>query len=300
MSADQAFPAQQLDELLEASPGRIGAYLKDLDSGATYERRSDDRFPTASIFKVSVMVELFRQAEAGVVSLNERRRLENDRFSTHGTGHLKLLQDEPELTLRDYCRLMMGISDNMATDLLIEVLGTDAICATMEALGLPNTRASMPIGRWHYLLGNMGNVPFNRTNDAILLRNLRAGKQDWKGLAASDSLGNNVTTPREIGALVEEIHLGRTISPRASAEMLSMLNCSVRSGLIPRDIRKDVAIANKYGSGGGVKGDVGIVYLPTGPLLVSAILFCPTGGGEAIPEVARLAVAARAPECLAH
>ena len=293
------FPKERFDPFLRSISARIGVFIKDLDTGTVYEYAADDRFPTASICKLPVMVELFRQAAAGKLSLDERRKLERHNFSTWGTGSLKFLEGEPELTLRDYCRLMICISDNMATDFLIDLLGIEAINATCDKLGFTNTRTSMSMGRWHYMVCDMDDIACNPENDKILLKKYRSGHRNWNGLAFRDSLDNNVTSPRDIGTLLEKIQLGEIVSREASAEMLGILKASA-AGMIVRDLKWNVEVANKYGSGCGVKGDVGIVYLPTGPLLVSAILFSSTGGDNWISEVARLAVEGLSPESLAR
>ena len=299
VNVKREFPRERFDQELRSISPRIGVYVKDLDTGTVYEYAADDRFPTASICKLPVMVELFRQAAEGKFSLDERRKVDRNDFSTWGTGSLRFLEDLPELTLRDYCRLMICISDNMATDFLMDLLGVDAVNATIEKLGFTNTRTSMPMGRWHYLVCDMGDVACNPENDKILLKKYRSAYRNWNGLASRDSLDNNVTSPRDTGTLLEKIHLGEIVSPEASAEMLGILKARA-GGMIAGNVQWNVEVANKYGSGCGVKGDVGIVYLPTGPLLISAILFCTTGGGDWISKVARMAVEAFSPESLAR
>src|ERR1051326_742947 len=108
MTARDLLPRDELDRIAADFTGRIGFSIEDLATGAMHEHGADQRFPTASVCKLPIMVELFRQAEAGLLSLSERRRLRGD-LSTHGSGLLKLLEDEPALTLRDYCRLMIAI-----------------------------------------------------------------------------------------------------------------------------------------------------------------------------------------------
>ena len=115
---NKQLPTAACDQIAADFRGRIGFYIEDLTTGITHEYNADQRFPTASVCKVPVMIELFHQAETGNLSLDDRHRLHGD-ISTHGSGMLKLMEDEPELTLRDYCRLMISISDNMATDFLL-------------------------------------------------------------------------------------------------------------------------------------------------------------------------------------
>ena len=290
--------SESIDRLLSSCPARIGVYVKDLDSGATYEHAADDLFPTASVCKVPVMVELFNQAHQGALSLDDRRRLDRS-ISIWGGGVLPMLRDAPELTLRDYCRLMIVRSEDMATDVLMGVVGFDAINATMDQLGFHRTRVNMTMGRWHALVCDMKEFPADHENHPRLLKRYYAGHRDWNTIASRGSLENNVTSPRDIGGLIEQIHLGRVVSPDASAQMLDMLKACTSRNMIPRDLHKLVPVAHKVGSGCGVKADAGVVYLPTGPLLVSVILFDKAGGAQWIGDVARLAVQALSPESIA-
>ncbi|MAG37035.1 MAG: hypothetical protein CL878_12435 [Dehalococcoidia bacterium] len=294
------FPAEALDRIAAQFPGRLGLYIEDLATGANHEYGAGHRLPTASICKIPVMIELFRQAEAGLLSLSERRRLSGD-ISTHGTGLLALLEDEPELTLYDYCRLMIGVSDNMATDLLLDVVGVSSVNTTLDALGFVNTRTSMTMGRCHYLMAGMVDQPCTRQNDEILLEHIRAGRIDPSSLPFQDGPQNNVTAPREMGAILGQLYRGQIVSAPASAAMISLLKGCQHRAMIPRHIAPDVAIAHKHGSSSRIKGDVGIVFLPTGPLIIAALALASRGadgnaGADAIAEISRLTVAALSPE----
>ncbi|MDP6065603.1 MAG: serine hydrolase [SAR202 cluster bacterium] len=107
-----SLPTQEMDRVADEFGGGVGFYVKDLATGTLHECNADQRFPTASICKIPVMIELFRQAEEGELSLLDRRRLKQP-ISAAGTGVLRMMEDDPELTLRDYCRLMIQASDNM-------------------------------------------------------------------------------------------------------------------------------------------------------------------------------------------
>ena len=143
------------------------------------------------------MAELFRQDAEGILSLDDRKRME-DRYSPHGSGQLKLMRDEPEITLRDYCRMMITISDNMATDLLMEAVGIPNINTFLDRLGCPNTRTSVTMGRYHYRMTYQDDLPTNRANDVLQAEASAAGANDYKSVSYSDSLENNVAAPGEM------------------------------------------------------------------------------------------------------
>ena len=289
-----------MDRHADDFAGRAGFFVKDLDSGAEYEYHADDRFPTASVFKVSVMVTLYQLAEAGRISLDDRHRVAPD-ISTHGTGHLSWLHDAPELTLRDHCRIMIGVSDNMATDTIVRAVGLDAINTMLDKQGLVNTRVPMEIGQWHYLMVEMGNEPISRKRDERQLEKCKKGEYGDDGLAYSDSLANLVAGPRDMGILLERLHRGELAAPESTATMIDLMRPS--SGMIKAVLKPDVIphVASKKGSSRRIKADVGIVYLPTGPLIISAFTLEDgetKAGGPVIEQITRLAIESFAPEVL--
>ncbi len=287
----------QLDQIAADFRGRIGFYIEDLKSGATRHYNRNRCFPTASVCKIPVMIELFRQVEEGCLSLDERHRLHSE-ISTHGSGLLSLLRDEPELTLHDYCRLMICVSDNMATDQLIEIVGPKSTNAMLDALGFPDTRTSVTLGRYHYRMYGMDDEPCNRENDRVLAERSRMRGVDHDCLSFHDSLENNVSTPQDMASILKQLYYAQMVSPGASAAMLDMLRGGRDRRMIPRHLDRELPIAHKYGSSGRIKGDVGIVYLPTGPLIISAFALASdddAAGDEAIAEISRLAVKAISP-----
>ena len=294
------FSTEKLDQIAVDFRGRIGFYVEDLTTGATHQHNETQRFPTASVCKIPVMIELFRQVEEGRLSLDERRRLQGD-ISTHGSGLLSLAEDEPELTLRDYCRLMISVSDNIATDFLMGVVGLESINAMLDALGFPNTRTSVTLGRYHYRMFGMGDLPCNRENDKLQRERSRTHGADFNSVSFQDSLENNVATPEDMGAILKQLYHGQIVSRQASAAIIELLKTGKDRRMIPRDLDADISIAHKYGSSGRIKGDVGIVFLPTGPLIISAFALASEDnirGDSAIAEISRLAVEAFSPDSI--
>ena len=302
MQMSKQFPTAACDKIATDFHGRIGFYIEDLTTGIAHEHNADQRFPTASVCKVPVMIELLRQVEIGTLSLDDRHRLQGN-ISTHGSGMLKLMEDAPELTLRDYCRLMISISDNMATDFLLEVVGLESVNATLDAIGFPNTRTSVTLGRYHYRMFGMDDVPCNRENDVVQQERAQVHGTDFNSLSFQDSLENNVATPRDMGSILKQLHAGQVVSPQASAAMIEMLKLCNDRRMIPRDLKPDIPTAHKIGSSGRIKGDVGLVFLPMGPLVISAFALASDDGirgDAAIAEIARLAVEAFSPESIAQ
>ncbi len=294
------FPICEMDAIVEEFDGRMGFFLEDIATGETHECASSQRYPTASVCKITVMAELFRQDAEGSLSLGDRMRMQ-DRYSAHGSGQLKLMQDEPEMSLRDYCRMMMTISDNMATDLLMETVGIPNINAFLDRLGYSNTRTSVTMGRYHYRMTYQDDLPTNRANDMLQAEASAAGANDYKSVSYSDSPENNVAAPGDMGDIMKRMYEGTLVSPQASSEMLGMMKNARDDRMIRRDLPREIVVAQKSGSSGRIKGNVGIVYLPSGPMIVSAFATANSNdvrADEAIAEVCRLAYAAFCPEVL--
>lgn len=302
--AENTFPTAEIDRVGEEFDGRFGIYVEDLNSGTSYGYCDNERLPTASVCKVTVMMELFRQAEAGELSLDDRLRFNGDTICRGGSQVLDTTQDAPELTLRDYCRLMITVSDNTATDFLMEIVGDGAVNTMLDDMGYTQTRTSVTLGRYHYRMAGLGDdVPTCPENDVLQRENSKAHGHDYDSLSYSDSPENNVAAPREMADMLKKMHRGQMLSASSSEEMLGMLRYGRDRRMIPRHIKPEIAIAHKYGSSGIIKGNVGIIYLPSGPLIVAGFALGRPGndgelGSVAIARVTRLAAAAFSPDSL--
>ena len=290
-----SLPDLQLDALIAAFPGEVGLVVRDLTDGRTYAHEADRRFLTASVFKLPVMVELFRQAEAGLHGFDDQHLI-HEGLCRHGT-HAEESAVGTAWSLLDLCRRMIADSDDIATDLILEVIGVDAVNPTMEALGFVNTRVCMPIGRWHYRAVGLGEAPINPENDAIGMGRVRAGQIDFAGPAYTDLQDNNVTSARDMADMLERIRAGTLLSPDASKRMLEMLHGCEHRGMIPRHLDPAIPVAHKIGQSERIRADVGIVEVPRRPLIISALTLAEEVGDarpgrELVAEVARLGVEA--------
>ena len=295
-------PDQALDDLLAAFPGHAGLIVKDLADDRTYAHDVDRRFPIASVFKVPIMVELFRQVEAGIRRLDDRYQV-HDELCRHGTRR----DDCPvgsTWSLGDLCERMIAESNNVATDLILEVIGLESVNHAMDTLGFANTRVCMPIGRWHYMMVGLDTAPINAENDAIANERIGAGSIDFTALPFTDSLSNNVTSARDMADMLEQIYGGRLLGPTSSRQMLAMLHRCGHRRMIPCHVDPTVPIAHKIGQSARIRADVGIVELPQRPVVVAALttaveLGKARPGCELIANVVKHVVAALYPEALA-
>ena len=126
-------------ERVKAFPGHTSIYFKDLTSGETFSYNADEPMSAASVIKLTVMAELFRQIDAGIIS-REQKLVVKDENRVPICGVLTLMHTGMEVTPIDLCWLMITISDNMATNMLIDLLGIPNIQANIERLGLQGVK----------------------------------------------------------------------------------------------------------------------------------------------------------------
>ena len=138
-SADTAQLRRTLDAMIARHRGIVGYAIHDLETGARLGHRADEPFPTASLIKVPILVTLFTLAEQGMIGLDDPLTvLRIDKVG--GAGQLQFLHDGAQITVRDAAWLMTTISDNTATNLLLDRIVIRRVWARMDSLGLPRTR----------------------------------------------------------------------------------------------------------------------------------------------------------------
>ena len=129
---------REMARAADAVDGIVGYAILDLTTGERFEREADQPFPTASTIKLAILYELVRQVDEGRQKLDDARPIDA-RHRVAGSGLLSQLS-APVLTLRDCAILMMMISDNTATNVVIDAVGRDAVNVRMKTLGLTSTR----------------------------------------------------------------------------------------------------------------------------------------------------------------
>ncbi|MBQ2948661.1 MAG: serine hydrolase [Clostridia bacterium] len=211
---------------LERLGGDTGVYVRNLVTGETYARGEDIPVVAASVIKIPVMIEAFRAARAGEISLDEIHALKDEeRLPSCGT--LKAMHTGIEMTLMDLIRLMIIVSDNAATNIMIRRVGMDHVNRTLRSLGLEKTT-------------------LNR-----LLFDREASK---KGIC-------NYITAGEMGLLMEKLWRGEVVSKEDSSAMMEILLDQRLNGKLPFFIDSmGIDVAHKTGEDDGISHDVGVIF----------------------------------------
>ena len=228
--------ARQLEQIAAEFDGVMGIAAKDLTTGETFQVNAAAVFPQASSIKIAILVELFRQAQAGRLRLEERVELKRAQMAG-GSGVLQHFGDATSaISLRDLAVLMIVLSDNSATNLLIERLGMASVNHTLERFGLTETR-------------------------------LQRRMMDTDAQRASRE---NLSTPQEMAALLELLQQGKLLDPAGTTAVIQILSYRKNSPL-RRGLPESVALADKPGGIDGVRCDSGIVLLAGRPYVVSVM-----------------------------
>ena len=135
----------QVKNLVTSFKGKVNLFAKNLDTGETYGLNPDERVRTASTIKIAVMIEAFARVAEGKAKWTDEVILTKEK-KVSGSGILGELSDGLKLTLRDAVNLMMILSDNTATNLVLDVLTTDAVNARMESLGFKQIKIMRKVG----------------------------------------------------------------------------------------------------------------------------------------------------------
>lgn len=255
MTADEHL-AHAIEEIALALGGTLSVAVRDVRRGKALDFRADERLPSASVIKVAILVELMAQAEGGDVSLSDRVTL-RDVEKVPGSGVLPMLHEGLELTLEDLAHLMITVSDNTASNMLIELLSCDRINARLAGLGLTQSRL----------------------------------ERKFYDFEARDRGLDNWITAGEMADLLVAIEQRRVVSANACEKMLAIMRKQQFDNRIPKLLPPDTPVANKTGSITGVCHDVGVIYSPAGPLALAVLtqgVDSPAAAEGGIRHVARV------------
>jgi beta-lactamase class A len=237
----QATLDEQVKTRISSFKGKVSLFAKNLDTGETYALNADERVKTASTIKIAVMIEAFARVNEGKVKWTDELVLTKEK-KVSGSGILSELSDGLHLTLRDGVNLMMILSDNTATNLVLDVLTTDAVNARMDSLGFKQIRINRKVGSGGESAA--GKDPENK------------------------KFGLGVATPREMVLVLEKLERGEIVSPAVSKEMIELMKREQARYAIGRSLW-DVPMASKYGALDRLRSSVGILYTKKGKIAMA-------------------------------
>jgi beta-lactamase class A len=205
---------------------------------------------TASTIKLAIMMECFAEAAEGKLKWTEPLTITKEE-KVSGSGIAQDLSEGDQLPIRDMVDLMIVLSDNTATNLILNRIGGNAVNTRMAQLGLKQTRVMRKI------LGDRNDVkPFP------------TGITDEGNKPENKKWGIGRTTPREMVTILEKLYRGELVNKAASDEIIGILKRQRDHDGLGRDM-KDITIANKSGALDTLRSDVGIIYSKHGPIAMA-------------------------------
>lgn len=234
---------QNLMEALERQQGKVGFYFRNLVTGESAGYRAAEAFPAASVIKLPIFMYLCKLAAEGEISMDERIRVrQQDKVPI--CGALTLFTDEPECDLATLCNLMISLSDNTATNLLIRRLGIDAYRQGFREMGLKNTRL-----------------------ERLLFDEEGAGR----GL-------ENCVSPEDMALLLEKVYRREFVDEAVSRRIEDTLCLQQINHKICGIIGERLRVAHKTGEDDGLTSDVGLIYAE------QPFILCCMGSETCVPQ----------------
>jgi beta-lactamase class A len=233
--------------------GVMGVAIEDITTGDHIFVRPDEVFAQASSIKIAVLADLYLQAQQGKLKLTDLYTVQSSDLVPDSDIMGGLTPGITRITLRDLATMMVAVSDNSATNVLIDRIGIEDVNAMLDSLGLAHTR-------------------------------LRRKMMD---LAAAKEGRENVSSPREMMTLLGAIYRGKVLNKEWAADFFKVLSTN-KDSWIPRDLPADLKIANKPGELEAVRNDSGLVFVEGRPYIIcvmTSFLGNEREGEEAISRI---------------
>ena len=233
--------------------GVMGVAIVDLTDGHKYLLHANDVYPQASSIKICVLAELYRQAQQGKLKLTDLYTVNAADLVQDSDIMGGLTPGVTQITLRDLATMMVAVSDNSATNVLIDRVGMDNVNAFLKAQGLRDTR-------------------------------LRRKMMDLKAAAEGRE---NVSTPNEMLNLLQALYRDEILNKEMTADFFKVLSTH-KDSWIPRNLPDDLRIADKPGALEGVRNDSGVIFVDKRPYVLCVMttyLHRERDGEEAISNI---------------
>ncbi len=246
-TAASAPGVQSLDGNVRAAiadfKGKVSIHAKNLNTGKEFSLRGDEQVRTASTIKVPIMAETFRQVSQGKLRWDDPIELTKEK-KQGGSGILFEFSDGTKIDLRTAVHLMIVVSDNTATNLVLDKVTSDAVNEYMAELGLKDTLSMRKIGGG-------------------------GDSKAWLNEPQNRLFGLGRSSPRDMVRLMEMLERGEIVSKEASAEMIAILRRQQLKDGIGRGQSDTTPVASKSGALDRLRADVGIVYTRRGRIAMA-------------------------------
>ncbi len=244
--------AVNLNQRIAQFPANVSVYAKVIETGREFAVNADQPVRTASTIKLPIMVACYRAVAEGKARWDEKIPVTPE-AKVSGSGVIREFEDGTLLTLRDLMHVMIVVSDNTATNLVLDRLSADYVNETMQQLGFAQTRSMRKI-----------------RGDGSQLKEATGWSKEGEK-AENQRFGIGRSTPREMAKLLEMLHAGEIVSPAASQEIIEVLKRQQYKDGIGRRFTDsaDIEVASKSGALDALRSDAGLVYHPKGVVSIA-------------------------------
>ncbi len=259
---------KHVDKIIRGVEGVVGVAVKHIESGEEFAINGDTYFPMASVFKIPILVEVLAQVKEGQFALTDEISIQ--KTDQHlGSGMLSDL-DAPgiKLTIRNLVNLMMLISDNSATDLLLTKVGAENVTHRLRSYGLEKITVDRTCQ--HLIMDAIGmdyhkykDLPLDEVTEAFRKDRAENPEAFEKATESFSEIIKDQSSPKAMNRLLELIY-GKKILDAESCDLIIdvMLRCQTGQRRIKGDLPPDAKVAHKTGTIGGTVNDAGIIELP--------------------------------------
>lgn len=243
--------------------GVLGVAIVDLKTGREWDLHADEVFPTASTIKLALLAELYReheqslQGKTGNAKLTDTYTVRKEDIVVDSAVMENLTPGVTLLTNRDLAGMVVAVSDNSATNVLIDRVTFARVNQFLESLGCHETRLQRKM---------------------MDLNAAREGRE-------------NIATPREIAKLLTMAYEGKLFGPGLTKDFFTLLS-TTKDSWMPRLIPEGVKIANKPGSLAGVRNDAGVIFVPNRPFVLAVMTTYDRDEHQAEETISRISLAA--------
>lgn len=249
-------PGNAILSVLDCLEGEVGLYLEDVTVGDKLAVNPNQIFPSASIIKIPILAALFKAAAEGKVDLNAKTTLKAEN-RVGGGGVLTELSIKLRPTVLDLATLMIIVSDNAATNELIDLVGMDQVNDLVRKLGLKQT---------------------------VLQRKMM-------DRTAAKAGRDNFTSAQDMGLLLQLLAKGQVVNEEASTKIIDIMKKQQLRNKLPSQLPREVIVAHKTGDLDFLEHDVGIFFLPERTYILAILtdkLSSNAAGAQAIADVSRI------------
>ena len=269
---------RELRRLAEGAGGSMGVAAVHLETGRAAYLNPDERFPMASTYKVPLAVEVLARVDRGSLALGTMIEVRQEDYAA-GSGALAGLLDDPGLSVsvHNLLEIMLLISDNTATDVLMKKVGDGAVNSRMKSLGIDGIQVDRTTSRLigDYLgIDDMPSAAGRTWADYQALVDALPEGAAEAAVAAFEADPQDTSTPRAMAQLLAKIWSRDALSEDSSALLIDIMErCETGEGRLKGRLPEGTVVAHKTGTIGRTTNDVGIVTLPDGAGHVIVVAF---------------------------